>query len=70
MKQFELKEVSKIPFFDFSFTLLDILRRNLSQAAAVKWFLWCERLRRSWNASIGPAWPNWCADWRPAYLDT
>ncbi|CAK9067329.1 unnamed protein product [Durusdinium trenchii] len=27
--------VSKIPFFDFSFTLLDILRRNLTQAPAI-----------------------------------
>lgn len=29
-------EVSKIPFFDFSFTLLDILRKNLSQAGSLR----------------------------------
>lgn len=39
--------VSKIPFFDFSFTLLDLLRRNLAKAPAI-----LERINRAGMAKL------------------
>lgn len=40
-------KVSKIPFFDFSFTLLDLLRRNLAKAPAI-----LERINRAGMAKL------------------
>jgi len=40
-------KVSKIPLFDFSFTLLDLLRRNLAKAPAI-----LERINRAGMAKL------------------